>query len=57
MWKKIIGSLLRHAATAIGGGVAVSTDGTEQIVGAAVAVIGAVASLIKAAKDAKKERE
>lgn len=59
MLKKIFGSLARHAATSIGGIIAAlgfaSGSDAEKIGGALSVLVGAIASLVKAINDAKKE--
>jgi len=58
MLRKILGSLLRHGATALGGIAAVGDgDDMQRIAGLAVAALGAIVSLVKAVREAKDEAD
>jgi undecaprenyl pyrophosphate phosphatase UppP len=58
VFKKVLGSILRHGATIIGGAIiGTSAESTEAIGGALIAAIGAIASLVKTIKNAKKEEQ
>jgi hypothetical protein len=62
MWKKLLGSILRHGAS-IAGGALIATSGTsadgaakeQALLGAGMALISAIVSMVKAVKQSKQQ--